>query len=51
MARRTAFLGLAVFLALILYTSLSIASSLEGCRQIMTQVFCEPGAYLVVPPA
>lgn len=50
MVRRAAFVGLAVFLALILYASLSLGTTLDGCRQIMTRVVCEPGASLVVPP-
>lgn len=50
MARRAAFLGLVVFLALILYISLSVATTLDGCREVMTRVVCEPGASLVVPP-
>ena len=48
--RRAAFVGLAVFLALVLYTALSLGTTLDGCRQIMTRVVCEPGAALVVPP-
>ena len=50
MVRRAAYLGLAVFLALVLYASLSLGTTLDGCRQIMTRVVCEPGASLVVPP-
>ena len=50
MARRAAFLGLVVFRALIFYTSLSVATTLDGCREVMTRVVCEPGASLVVPP-
>jgi hypothetical protein len=51
MGRRAAFLGLAVFLVLILLTSMTLATTLDGCRDIMTRVVCEPGATLVVPPA
>jgi len=50
MVRRAAFVGLALFLAMILYTSLSLAATLDGCHEIMTRVLCEPGASLVVPP-
>jgi hypothetical protein len=48
--RRAAFVGLVVFLALVLYTSVSLGGTLDGCSQIMTRVVCEPGAALVVPP-
>ena len=51
MGRRVAFLGLAVFLALILLASMSLSSSLDGCRDIMSRVVCEPGATLIVPPS
>jgi hypothetical protein len=50
MRRRAAFLGLAVFLALVLAASVAIASTHDGCRMIMSQVVCEPGRMLVVPP-
>lgn len=50
MGRKAAFLGLAVFLALILFTSMSLARSLDGCRDIMTRVVCEPGATLWYRP-
>lgn len=48
--RKAAFLGLAVFLVLVLFTSMTLATTLNGCRTIMTRVVCEPGATLVVPP-
>jgi hypothetical protein len=51
MGRRAAFLGLAVFMALILFASMTLATSLDGCRDIMSRVVCEPGATLVVPPS
>lgn len=50
MGRRAAYVGLVAFLVLVLYTSLSLGATLDGCRQIMTRVVCEPGAALVVPP-
>ena len=50
MGRRAAFLGLVVFLALILYTSMTLATTLDGCRDIMSRVVCEPGATLIVEP-
>lgn len=43
-------MGLGVFLALVLFTSLVLASTHVGCRDIMTRVICEPGATLVVAP-
>lgn len=50
MGRRAAFLGLAIFLVLVLAASLALASSHVGCRDIMNRVICEPGATLVVGP-
>ncbi|MGH8870613.1 MAG: hypothetical protein ACRDWS_01380 [Acidimicrobiia bacterium] len=50
MGRRAAFLGLAIFLALIFYTSLTLATTLDGCHDIMARVVCEPGAHQVVGP-
>jgi hypothetical protein len=50
MGRKAAFLGLAVFLALILVASMALASTHDGCRMIMTRVVCEPGRTLVVLP-
>jgi hypothetical protein len=51
MGRRAAFLGLAVFLAMVLFASMTLSSGLHGCRDIMSRVVCEPGATLVVPPS
>jgi hypothetical protein len=51
MGKRVAFLGLAVFLALVLFASMTLSSSLNGCREIMSRVVCEPGATLIVPPS
>ncbi|MGH8950708.1 MAG: hypothetical protein ACRDX9_04720 [Acidimicrobiia bacterium] len=51
MWRRAGFMGLGVFLALVLFTSLALASTHVGCRDIMTRVICEPGATLVVAPS
>jgi hypothetical protein len=40
-----------VFLAMVLFASMTLSSSLDGCRDIMSRVVCEPGATLIVPPS
>jgi hypothetical protein len=47
---RTALLGLAVWFALVLYASVSVASTLDGCREIANLIVCEPGARAVIFP-
>jgi hypothetical protein len=47
---RTALLGLAVWIVLILYVSLLGASTLDGCRGIANHIVCEPGTQIVFFP-
>jgi hypothetical protein len=43
---RATILGLAVWLALILYVSVWGASTLEGCDILATQIVCKPGTVI-----
>lgn len=51
MGRRAGFLGLAVFLALVLFASVTLSSTHVGCNDIMRRIICEPGAVLVIGPS